>query len=401
MSSLRSSCEKVLRKNDRGGYTVPSPRLYPHQWAWDSAFAAIGWAYIDPARAWQELVTLMEGQWDDGRVPHVLFHVKSDDYFPGPDFWETERSSTITQPPIWASCARRVVDIAGWDEVAADLVPRFDASHRFFADQRDPLRFSAVAVVHPWESGLDNCPVWDAPLERVDVANPPEFRRRDTHVVGDTSMRPTDEQYLRYACLVKHIARDGFGPGPFAVYDPLMTAILARAEDDLAWLAERAGRGDVAKAAAERGARLRHGLESHLWSDAHGRFVYYDAHAEERIAPDVVGSYTPLWCGVGEEKAAVLKKGLEERFATRWRVPSTSPNDPAFDSRRYWRGPVWINVNWLLADALPDLASHTLALIEHGGIFEYFEPETGEGLGGEEFTWTAALALDLLARRGG
>ena len=28
------------------------------------------------------------------------------------------------------------------------------------------------------------------------------------------------------------------------------------------------------------------------------------------------------------------------------------PGDPAFDPIRYWRGPVWVIVNWLVADGL-------------------------------------------------
>ena len=32
----------ILARNDRGGYTVPTDRLYPFQWNWDSAFVAIG-----------------------------------------------------------------------------------------------------------------------------------------------------------------------------------------------------------------------------------------------------------------------------------------------------------------------------------------------------------------------
>lgn len=396
-ASFRSSCEEVLRVNDRGGYTVPSPRLYPHQWAWDSAFAAIGWAHFDPPRAWRELRTLMEAQWDDGRIPHVVFHVKSQEYFPGPDFWETERTSSITQPPIWATAARRIVEIAGAnEEELAFLLPRFDASHRFFHAQRDPQRRSAVAVVHPWESGLDNCPVWDGPLARVDVSNPPKFERRDKKVVGDASMRPTDDHYLRYACLVKAIARDGFGPGPFAVYDPLMTAILARAEDDLAWLAARFG---YETDAAQRADALRHGMVENLWDDALGRFVYIDARAGERITSDVIGAYAPLWSGLGEPFASRMLSGLASRFAVRWPLPSTSPADPAYDPRRYWRGPTWINVNWLLVSAVgPELGDATVDLVRRNGFFEYFHPETGEGLGGEQFTWTAALVLDLIAR---
>lgn len=401
MSSLRSSCEEILRGNDRGGYTVPSPRLYPHQWAWDSAFAAIGWAYVDPPRAWREIEVLMGAQWDDGRVPHIVFHRPSEEYFPGPDFWETERSSSITQPPIWATAARRVVEIAGFTDSLRELIPRFDASHRFFAEQRDPLGFHAVAVSHPWESGLDNSPAWDGPVSRVDVSRPPAFERRDEKVVGDASMRPTDEQYLRYACLVKQIAADGFGPGPFAVYDPMFSAILARGEDDLAWLAAEVGLGAIAAAARERAARVRAGLMEHLWDETLGRFVYYDANAREVIAPDVVGSYVPLWCGMEEAVAGRLRKGLAERFASRWRLPSTSPSDAAFDGRRYWRGPVWVNVNWLLSESIEGLAEHTLELIERSGVWEYYEPTTGEGLGGERFTWTAALALDLLERRAG
>ena len=32
----------VLKLNDLGGWTKAAPRLYPHQWSWDSAFVAIG-----------------------------------------------------------------------------------------------------------------------------------------------------------------------------------------------------------------------------------------------------------------------------------------------------------------------------------------------------------------------
>jgi hypothetical protein len=40
----------VLRGNDSGRYTLPSRSTYPHQWNWDSALAALGWAELDPGR---------------------------------------------------------------------------------------------------------------------------------------------------------------------------------------------------------------------------------------------------------------------------------------------------------------------------------------------------------------
>ena len=87
------------------------------------------------------------------------------------------------------------------------------------------------------------------------------------------------------------------------------------------------------------------------------------------------------------------------RFDTTWGVATTSPAEPGFEPRRYWRGPVWISVNWLLADGLgPEHVRRTLELVAHGGMHEYFEPNTAEGLGADHFTWTAALSLDLLHR---
>jgi len=53
---------EVLRANDLGGWTKAAPRLYPHQWSWDSAFIAIGLAHLDTRRAAQELRVLFAAQ---------------------------------------------------------------------------------------------------------------------------------------------------------------------------------------------------------------------------------------------------------------------------------------------------------------------------------------------------
>jgi len=43
------------------------------------------------------------------------------------------------------------------------------------------------------------------------------------------------------------------------------------------------------------------------------------------------------------------------------------------------------------------LLKATLALVGEHGVWEYYDPESGDGLGSERFSWTAALAPDLLA----
>lgn len=389
MTELSRRAEAVLRENDRGRVTVPSSALYPHQWAWDSAFAAVGWARIDPERALVELEALMAGQWDDGRVPHIQFQPGAGSYFPGPELWGREGSSTITNPPMWVMALSRVAAAGADPQRVAALLEPCRRSLEFFAAARDPMGTGAVAVAHPWESGRDNCPAWDAPLEAIDPRRAPPFQRVDLEKVGDPAQRPTDEQYRRYVVLVRAIAESGFGPGEFAVYDPMMTALTLMAERQLAALEG----GEP----SERAGRLAAGLDW-LWDEGAGRFAFHDAVSDRRFAPEVLAAYLPLVVEPPGDRRQALLDGLEGRYGARFPFPTVPATEPGFEPRRYWRGPSWINMNWLLGQ-VPELAGRTAAatreLVETSGFREYFHPETGEGLGADQFTWTAALLLDL------
>src|SRR5690606_32049307 len=68
MTDHIQEARRILAVNDRGGYTVPTDRLYPFQWNWDSAFVAMGFALYDVDRAYRELERLAEGQWADGMI---------------------------------------------------------------------------------------------------------------------------------------------------------------------------------------------------------------------------------------------------------------------------------------------------------------------------------------------
>jgi glycogen debranching enzyme len=71
---------------------------------------------------------------------------------------------------------------------------------------------------------------------------------------------------------------------------------------------------------------------------------------------------------------------------------------------------VWANVTWLCAHALSLYGEHEAArtlrarmvlAVERAGMREYFEPDSGRGLGARDFGWTAALALRELVQVGG
>jgi glycogen debranching enzyme len=422
--TLRARAEAVLRANDRGGTTLPSTRLYPHQWNWDSAFAAIGWAHLDPRRAARELEMLLRGQWDDGLVPHILFSADAENYEPGPRQWQTDgapgsplavKTSSITQPPVAATAARRVLERSGGDDQVARslraLVPALERWHEWFAKTRDPTGEGLVCVVHPWESGMDNAPRWDAAMHAIEPGEV-EYRRVDDAIV-DASQRPKKFDYDRYMFLVQERARLGFAPPrpeavSFLVTDVAMAAILCRAEEDLDWLASALG--VTAPAAAQRRARLAAGLNGPCFDRERGRYRDVDVRAGRPLDVDHAAYFLPLYAGVvPAEAASSLAARLEDPagYGAAWPVPTVPPSDPAFESRRYWRGPTWINVNWLIvdglrragaADAAGRLAGRTIELIEKSGFYEYFDPLSGEGLGADGFAWTAALALDLTAQ---
>ena len=50
-TTLIQQAKAVLQSNWIGHATKPAPRLYPHQWSWDSAFIAMGYAHYDQERA--------------------------------------------------------------------------------------------------------------------------------------------------------------------------------------------------------------------------------------------------------------------------------------------------------------------------------------------------------------
>jgi glycogen debranching enzyme len=85
-------------------------------------------------------------------------------------------------------------------------------------------------------------------------------------------------------------------------------------------------------------------------------------------------------------------------------IPTVPINSKWFDPVCYWQGPTWVNTNWLIIDGLrrygfndqaDRLTRSTLKMVKMSGFYEYFDPSTGAPRGVNNFSWTAALTLDL------
>ncbi|MGO4283879.1 MGH1-like glycoside hydrolase domain-containing protein [Bosea sp. TAB14] len=401
----------ILAANDRGGYTVPTNRLYPFQWNWDSAFVAMGWATFDFDRAWREIERLLEGQWEDGLVPQIVFHAPSEDYFPGPAVWgiaRTPPTSGIPQPPVLATAARFVLERHGEDGIARAraIYPKLVANHLWWQRARDPDDTGLVATLHPWETGMDNSPAWDAALERVPTETQTEIRRRDTGHV-DAAFRPRGVEYQRFIHLVDLFRGTGWDAvrmlqlSPFKVADVGTNAILLRAERDLLALAERFGTAEERDTIASRIAR-KETVIAGLWDEPLGHYLTRDLIGGGLIPVRTSAGFLPLFAGLHDHAAALAERIDAWRRRGIGLVPSTDPDAASFEPQRYWRGPVWAVVNWMIArglreaglDATADsVASETRRLIGDAGFSEYFNPIDSAGIGGGTFSWTAAIDL--------
>ncbi len=411
--ALQSAAIEILKMNDRGTYTVPTKGLYPFQWNWDSCLTALGQRHFDPLRALTEIETLFAHQWPCGMVPHIIFHARDDGYFPGPDVWDCRRpvpTSGITQPPVAGFALARLLDHA--PELGArarPLVERITAWHRWFHATRDPQASGLVAIIHPWESGRDNSVDWDIPFERVPTNGIAPYTRRDTQH-ADPAHRPTKEQYDRYIWLVERFRSLGWqtdklhDASPFQVVDPGFNAILIRSCLDLAALAERMGEQALAqenRAMAERGLSA---LPA-LWSEPHGQYLCLDRSTGKLIDSPSSGGLLAAFAPIPPKHVARIAATIDGH-GTPFRVASHAPGNEGFDAKRYWRGPVWLVVNYMIADGLARAGARdaanaitqaSLDLIHKNGFAEYYDPLTGEGLGGTQFTWTAAMVLEFLS----
>lgn len=426
---------EVLRGNDLGTITRPSPTLYPHQWLWDSCFIAIGLRHIDPERAATEVLSLFRGQWPNGMIPHVIFTETEDFYHAGPQRWRSDlvtttatgvHSTGITQPPMIAEAAVRVGEAlsdTARQEFYANVLPGLIRYHTWLYRDRDPADTGLVTLVHSWESGMDNTPTWMemirpfAPLSvrvlrRLSGDDALDALRRDSKEVPADERLTSADLFTLYR-VVRELRRAGYdlrsirATGVPLIQDVAFNAILVRANEHLAAIADEIGfRLPVW---LRRSMRRTREAVGRLSSD--GMYYSRDARTGALLRHETIGGFLALYAGVvpDDQVDNLVATMTSPRYWSSYGVASVPIDDPQFHPCRYWQGPVWVNMNWLIADGLDRygrtaaakaLRDNTFDMIAaSGSMFEYYSPLDGTGAGSNRFSWTAALLLDLLAMR--
>ncbi len=436
MNDLRREAIRVLRGNEVDGYIAPARGLYTHQHLWDTCFTAIGQRHYDLAGAMAGVRRLLGAQWRNGMIPHIIFQ-------PGWRYWWDRRNwrswvsssaprglatGGITQPPMIAEAVVRIGEYLpagerlGWyRSVYQPLV----AYHQWLYRERAAHGGGLVLQIHPWETGLDNTPPW---LESLRADRPPwwlgimvrakldgcaERLRLDTRYVPADQRCPAAEALRLYAEL-RHIRRHRYETAAIlarphlAVEDLTYNSILIRANTLLRQISSELGTGLPGQLASAM-RQNEEALET-LWDEAGGCYYSRDVRAGALIREPSIAALMPLYAGCTSQARARRLAGMladPRLFGSRYPAPTVPLTSRWFSPLRYWQGPTWVNTNWLLIDGLrrhgftaaaARLRRRTLDLAARSGFWEYYHPVTGQPAGARNFSWTAALTIDLLAQ---
>lgn len=350
-----------------GDAVVPSKIGYVGLWQWDAYFIAIGLRHGDPSLAAEQLRLALSRPEHDGQLPDVLHEegvlASSEDLPPG-DLENLRAMASpalagaripLTKPPLTALAIDLVASTVpgGLVDELWDVVER---SQEWWFEHSDPGDTGVPAYLHPYSSGLDDSPIFD----------------------HDAILRAPD---LRaYLILQDHM--------------------LAR------WALDR-GETGRAEQLRRRADRMLTALED-TWDERARIFPAVGEHGP--VPVDAIVGLMPLLCpGLGERRASDLVDALADpaRYGTAIPAPTVACGDPTFEEDRMWRGPVWVNTNWLLIQGLRTqghdaeaeaLLEATLAMVERGGgPHEYFHSGTARKSSGATtcFGWSAALFVDL------
>ncbi|HEX4897054.1 MAG TPA: trehalase family glycosidase [Candidatus Limnocylindrales bacterium] len=328
---------------------MPDKWEFPWLATWDTGFQAVAASLVDPQLGADQLRFLFSDKWQqpDGHLPCA------------------EWVMTTECPPIFAWAARRVAAAGAGDAFLREVYPGLQHLFDYW------WATNAVVPEGLFSGGflgMDNLPRGGDGRPQADASAWMAFFARDLGAIatqlGDTASADR--------------------------YD-----------------------ADVARIAAA--------VNAHLWDDEAGFYFDVDADGEGFIPTKSYSGLIPLIAGIvpADRQARVLEAVRDPgQFWSEHGIRSTSAFSVVYEPgyargggvNSNWRGPIWVPINYLLVEALealdPDLARdvrvRVVATVEAGwtatGHFhEYYDGDTGAGLGADQQTGWTALVANLVA----
>jgi putative isomerase len=332
---------------------TPSMIHYVGVWQWDAFFHALAYRHVEKHLAHDQIRIVLDHQREDGMIPDAIHDegtVTRLDYPVDAD---------VTKPPLIAWASYKLYEMDGDREFLDEIYEPIVRWNNWWFEQNDTDKNGLCEYQHPYSSGLDDSPLWDdgMPVEAPDL---------NTYL------------YLQQESLAK------------------IASVLGDEKDAAMWR----GRAE---------AMVRH-LVDRAWDAESGFFWARHASRGSRINVRTPFNLFPLITGqlpleITERLVAHLTD--ERQFWSRYPVATVAMDDPKYTPGKMWRGPTWVNVNYLLIEGLQrsgyqdlarELRRRTLDLINsRDDIYEYYDPVSGENppSAASMFGWSSAVFIDL------
>jgi len=403
---IRNRMEGVAPWNgQRYSFSCPSRTRYPFQFFWDSCFHAIALAHLKVELAAEELCTLLKLAQPDGFIPHIIFWEKEKypQYFGGGGegyaialgngHW------TVTiQPPVLAQAVAAVYHASADKAFLREVLPKAKAYYRWLQHSRDPDNDGLIAIVQPDESGLDSSPKYDA-YNHMEEYTKAGWCAATGRLIQAYGPYRKDQRKL--------IALD-----LFHFEDVLVNSIWIQGLHALADLCATIEQGEEANSFTALALKAERAILTKCYDPEVGAFFDLATAREHPVRVLTITSLMPVLQKTIEPSVLerLVKRHITnpKEFWLPYPLPSVAASEPSFDPAMsnglLWRGPTWLNTNWLIYKGLKFHGYHDLAdrirqssleLVLKSGFWECFNPYTGEGYGADNFGWST-LVVDML-----
>ncbi|MBN8618246.1 MAG: hypothetical protein J0L63_05040 [Anaerolineae bacterium] len=329
---------------------VPSKIHYVGVWHWDQFFHAIAYRHVDARLAEDQIRIILDHQRENGMLPDAIHDEGLVTHLTKPV------DADVTKPPLAAWTALKLYEKTLRIDFLEEIYEPLVRWHNWWVE--NSVNWNGLCEYrHPFSSGLDDSPLWD---EGMPVVAP---------------------DLNTYLCLQ---------------------------QESLARIAELIGLPGDAVRFREGADQLASLMMTQLWDEEKGCFNAL--HDNQPVGCFTPFHLLPLWTGrftqtVVDRLIAHLTNPTE--FWPNWPIPTVSVSDPKFDPLQMWRGPTWVNINYLFIEALNRVGQYDLArqlrsktlelLMQQNDIYEYYNPldATRPPKAAPIFGWSSAVFIDL------
>jgi hypothetical protein len=321
----------------------PSRGTYPVHYLWDSCFQNLALEQMDPRLAPDSLLLLTENLRHDGKMYHFMTAT-----------WPRPQGS---QPPLVGWAGLRLVKQRNDLDMARRLLPALMKNNRWWLTQR-MTRYGIITCPEPLETGWDDTP------------------RLDHGAILALDMNSHLLLQMRACVELARMLHDG--------------------------TAEAAAQS-MADRHATRMVELLYDETDNLFKDV----LVADG---QRLSIKTPACFLPLLAGVPIDDAKA-RRMIEDYllnpkyFFGRVPFPCVAYDEPTYKAEKWWRGPTWMPVAYLMLEVLraygyADQAREATrrlhnTILADGNLRELFNSASGEGLGAHQQGWTAAICLRL------